>query len=111
LIANGYTENGFLIVETTTDALDMNQLRQLGAMISKDTPQTIALLASVIDAVPRLLVSSSGLENKHLGQLFKTIIAQYDGRGGGNNYSAQGNCASADQIPLIFRQLKQELLS
>ena len=111
LIANGYTENGFLIVETTTDALDINQLRQLGAMISKDTPQTIALLASVIDAVPRLLVSSSGLENKHLGQLFKTIIAQYDGRGGGNNYSAQGNCASADQIPQIFRQLKQELLS
>ena len=100
LYATRQEENGYAIVQANLSQLNIAELKQISAQLIA-MPQTIALLAST-DSGQVALARSQELEWLNLNVIFKPLIAEFSGKGGGTAQSVQGALANSDQTEVFF---------
>jgi alanyl-tRNA synthetase len=69
------------------------------------TAQPKAVFVAAIDDPPAVLLAVSADAGLHAGELLKTALAGFGGRGGGNAALAQGSIASPDGLASLLKQL------
>lgn len=83
----------------------INDLKQLAQLITKENTSVITLLISKSDNIQLILMRSDNLD-MNMGKILKTILVHIDGKGGGSSQFAQGG-GKLDGIDNLYNNIIQ----
>lgn len=82
------------------------EMQIIAAKITKESDKII-LLGSLSEG--KILLAHNGKSPVHCGQIVKEYIGQYEGKGGGNNKSAQAIFPNTNALESCFHMLQESL--
>lgn len=102
--SNIQTLEGYRCTILNDESLTMDALRNIGTRLTKDKEKSVCLLTNN----NQIIISASKDTELKIGTFFKENISKKGGKGGGNDYSAQGALNSLDANNII-EQFKMHL--
>ena len=108
LLAETPEANGRKLIVRTLSDRDLNFLKLLAQKITRQSPATIALLAT--DSPQPVLVFAQSAGQPHdMGALLKQTLATLGGRGGGSKDLAQGGAPSSAGLEIALSAAAEKL--
>lgn len=83
---------------------DFGELRQLSSIIT-NMSKSIVIFGNIIDDKAQLIISrSKGINNINIKAIFDEVIQIIDGKGGGNQFTAQGGGKNSEKINTVIEK-------
>ena len=108
LLAETPEANGRKLIVRTFADRDLNSIKLLAQKLTRLSPNTVALLAT-ISPQPSLVFAQSAGQPFDMGSLLKETMATLGGRGGGSKDMAQGGVPNGDKIEAVLTQIAEQL--
>jgi alanyl-tRNA synthetase len=95
--------DGLRTVVHTSPDLDPAGLKSLAQALTAETDDVIALLACAVgDKATVLFARSAQLDGAHMGNLLRTALTHFGGRGGGRPDFAQGGGVAPEKLDEVL---------
>ena len=104
LLAKDYINSDKKVIIANFEGLDAKQVSKLASMIVRETSKLLFFVASMDDRMHVVITHSKDIQ-VHSGELFKAVAANFELRGGGNPFMAQGGGAKNLDILKAFEAL------